>query len=191
MLPAFTHFAWQCVGLAGMVGALLAVQSLAGGWIVLAFLPPRDALRWPIYAPIAGMAFFTAVGLPLALFGLPVSRFGPGLAVVGTALTFTCVWRLRSRASGKRVLRAFLRLRGLQLAGGAGVVLVLSTWIIVDRNPVSALGASGSSDYGAYWVVADYVRDHGATMSAYEGQQEFNSSDVVDHLRKHARLGCM
>src|SRR5207253_5573672 len=112
--------------------------------------PRCDALRWLVFAPIAGMAFFAAAGLPLALLGMPVSRFAPGLAVVGTVLTLGFAWRLPRSDSGKRVLRAYLRQRGLQLAGGAGVVLVLSTWIIVDRNPVSALGASGSSDYGAY-----------------------------------------
>jgi len=95
--------------------------------LVLAFLPRRDALRWPVFAQSRACLFHRS-GLPSPYLAFPCLdsvRAGDR----GTALTLTCIWRLRGSLPASVFCVAFLRLRGLQLGAG-GLVLVLSTWII-------------------------------------------------------------
>src|SRR5262245_12450798 len=174
-MNAASHLVGQIFLLTAMVGLLFVLQTLAGGWIVFAFFPRRDAMRWPIYAPIAGMAYLMAVGLPLALLGVRVSRFALPIVVIGALATLFLAWRFHRAATGGRVLWMFVRLRWLSLAVVSGIVIVLTSSIVVGRSGGSAVGASGSGDFGAYWVVAEYLQDHAPTVSAYRSQTEFQT----------------
>jgi MFS family permease len=75
---------------------------------------------------------------------------------------------------------------------GFGVVVLLSTKMLTYGSSTGrADGAWGSTDFGAYWIVADYLQQHGADVASYEAQSTYRASDIDEHLHLHARLGGM
>ena len=171
--------------------AVLGLLSMISLWFVWLVFPHAAAIRWPIFAPIVGMALVTIIGLPLALLGVPVANFAPALAISGSILTILVFARLLKSDSGKRRIFTWIQHRGLCCAGAFLLVVGVSATMmtIADKDDVREIWGSG--DFGAYWIVADFLQENGANMSEYAMQQKFNSRDIADHLTKHARLGCM
>jgi hypothetical protein len=185
------HLLRQTTLLGGEVLAIIGLLAVMGAWSAWWFLPRRAAIRWPIFAPILGIAWVTAVGLPLVRSGVGVTRFAFPLVAIGTVLTgIAFVQHLRT-AGGRRLLTAWLRCRGLAAAGTLAVTVTLSAWLMTSATRSDVRDAWGSGDFGAYWVVADYLQQHGATHAAYQAQEIFRASDIEEHLSKHARLGNM
>lgn len=191
MSPLMLHACEQFGILSMRVVATLGVLAATGAGLVWLCFPRSAALRWPIYAPLAGAAMVTVGGLWLGRAGVPVATWAPwftfgAVATAGVALLRRCRTRF-----GRRILFSWCRARGLGALGLVFVVVGIST-LLITRSPHSDVrDIWGSSDFGAYWIVADFLQEHGATVTAYSGQTAFRATDVVDHLTRHARMGCM
>ena len=185
------HLAQQCALLAGLELVVLLALAAIGLWAVLEFFPPAAALRWIIFAPIAGLAVITAVALPCARLGIPVGRLVGPVTMVASLLSIASLAQKLRRSAGRRLVLSYGRARGGALLLVFTAVVFISTWLITAAGRGGVRDIWGSTDFGAYWVVPDYLRDHGATLESYRAQSTFRASDVFDHLQKHARLGCM
>jgi hypothetical protein len=180
--------------LALRTACVLAVLTVAGGGLILGWAPRFFRLRWMVFAPIAGLALLTVLSLPLSLLGLPVAAYARplllGLAAASAAIAGWGLWRASRRRQGQ-LLFAYLRRDGLWLALGFTLVILVSAKMVSNSGRGQVDAVWGSSDFGAYWSVPAYLQQHGASVSAYESQTDFRAGDISDHLRLHARLGCM
>lgn len=184
----------QAVWVAGVMLRILLVLGAAGLGVVVGLLPRFFQLRWIVFSPLAGLVAITLVSLPLALLGLPANQYGWPLLLVLAAVSGGSVliaWRQASRPRRRRVALAFLRRTWRWLAVGFVIVVLLSTKMLTYGGNGRADGAWGSTDFGAYWIVAEYLQQHGANLASYEGQNQYHATDLDEHLRLHARLGCM
>jgi hypothetical protein len=192
--PNVSLFCEQTGALALSVLCILVVLGVSGAGVVGWLLPRFFRVRWIVFAPLAGLAVITIVSLPLSLLGLPAGTYAwPLLLSLAAVSVVSGSWAfLHTRSRRRRhVLLAYLRHGGPWLAVGFVGVMLLSAKMITNGGRSKADGVWGSSDFGSYWTVAAYLQQHGAELAEYEAQPEFQAGDIDDHLRRHARLGCM
>lgn len=184
-------FLQQSLLLGGVTVSVLGLLGIIGLGPVLTVFPRAESLRWPIYAPLVGLALLTVIGLPLARYGLPVNQWA--LVFVSCASIFSIVtmrgYLLTSRK--RRLLYSYLQHRYHILIPLVIVPVLVSAFLLTYSNGGHVRDIWGSGDYGAYWILADYLQDHGANIESYQDQDTYFASDIQDHLLKHARLGCM
>lgn len=185
------NIAQESFVLGALTLSVLVLLGIIGLWPVLVFFPRDEALRWPLFAPVTGMALLTVLGLPLSLMGLPVNRWALVIAVVSGLVGTAVVLHLIRSSHGRRLLFSYFRIRCLVVAVVFLVPVLISTSLIIGSHGGHVRDVWGSGDFGAYWIVADFMRDFGATIQSYTNQNLYYASDIQDHLSKHARLGCM
>lgn len=190
MDPAL-HVLTQSLRLLGAVALQWALLALVGAWAVWTLFPRFARVRWPIFAPIAGIALVTIIGLPLVKSGVPVLRFASALAAVGTVLSLGAGVALARRESARRWLFAWLRRRGPVALAVTFLVVTVAAALMTAAARSDIRDAWGSGDFAAYWVVSDYLQQHGGSTAAYEAQQNFRALEVRDHLERYGRLGNM
>lgn len=192
-MDGLVHVLAQWLSLTLAVGAILALGALCGWGIALALLPLRYALRWVVMAPLLGVAALSAVGVLLSRLGLPAGIFAPWLVAALAACSVLCTIRLGRRHPLLRQGRlwAHVRVRGMRLLGLFLVITTVSAVLTASAGRGSVRDFWGTGDIGAYWGTADYLVRHGGNGAAYDAQTEFRSTDVGEHLRLHARMGCM
>lgn len=191
ILVVFINYIKECFILGGTTFAVLGLLGLIGVWPVLAYFPRSEALRWPMYAPTFGLALLTVVGLPLVLLGFPVSRWALMFASLCGGLGIAAlIHRLRS-TQGRRLLFSYIRIRSWNIVIILLVPILLSTYLVAGLHGGHVRDVWGSGDFGAYWIVPEYLQNNGASLYSYMHQSQYYASDIVDHLTKHARLGCM
>jgi len=100
------------------------------------------------------------------------------------------LYHLRS-ARGRRLLFSCFQRRCLIIMIIFFVPVLVSTYLLTGARGAHVHDVWGSGDYGAYWIVAEYLQDNGANIDSYAHQNKYFASDIEDHLNKHARLGCM
>lgn len=191
MLAVTAGFVWQALILGGMTMAIILLLTAIGGWAALRFLPQSEALRWPIFAPVVGLGLVSIVGLPLVLLDLPVARWALPLAAMAILPTVFVVVQLTRSAPGRRLLASYLRLRWGRCLSLLGIPVLILTGLIAVRGQGDVRDIWGSSDFAAYWSVADYLQENGATQKSYDAQRVFQSPDIPGHIGTYARLGCM
>lgn len=192
-MGALVHVGAQSLLLAAEVSCVLALSAICGWGLALALLPLRYATRWIVMAPLMGIAALSVVGVMLSRLGLPVGDFAPWLVAalaIWSAVCTAWLWRRHPLLRAGRVWR-HARRRGLRLLGLTAVVLGVSTVLVASMGRGSVRDYWGTGDIGAYWGTADYLVRYGGNSAAYDAQTEFRSPDVDEHLRLHARMGCM
>jgi len=170
---------------------VLVLLTVIGAGLLWLIATPYARIRWPIVAPLMGIALVTIIGVPLARNGLSIAWFAPVITLVGGLLSLTMLVRLSRNWSGRRILRTWLRLQGLVYAGIMGIVIMVSAILMTWGKGSSVRDVWGSGDFGAYWVVPDYLQHNGANVPAYLHQEVFRTHDVVDHFTNWSRLGSM
>ena len=193
-LADFTRYAEQAGWLAGTVAAVLFALGAAGLGVVVGLLPRFFQVRWIVFAPIAGLAAITLIALPLSLLGLPVATYAWPLLIVLAMISAGSV-ALAMRSSGflrsGRILTAYVRHGWVWPAVGFVIVVLLSARMLTYGGNGKADGSWGSTDFGAYWIVADYLQHNGGDVASYDRQARYRASDIEEHLQVHARLGGM
>jgi hypothetical protein len=184
----------QAFLLGALVLKILSVLGIAGAGLLVGLLPRFCKLRWVVFAPLSGLAAITLGSLPLSLLGCTAGGYAWPLLLTLSAFS-TTVCALAFRASSARRRRrlwwGYVRHCWRWLVIGFVAVVLLSAKMLTYSGQSKIDAAWGSTDFGAYWIVADYLQHHGAEPGAYEAQNQYRASDIDDHLHLHARLGCM
>ncbi|MEI8138458.1 MAG: hypothetical protein WCI03_01170 [bacterium] len=191
MISVVIHLVAQSIVLGAETMGVLGLLAVLGAGPVWLVFPSFAKLRWPIFAPLAGLAIVTIIGVPLALIGGAVAYVAPVIFAGGILGSLIVTLRMSKNQRGRRILLTWVRRRFLAGAGVLIVVAVASTALITQGGRGSVRDVWGSGDFGAYWIVSDYMQQHGANLDAYQNQTAFHAVDIQAHLSKHARLGCM
>jgi hypothetical protein len=195
MIPAdLARFGSEAAWLAGVVLRIWFLLGVSGLAVVQRFLPRFCQMRWIVFAPAAGLALITLVSLPLSLGGIPAGKYAWPLLIALALISSGSLFVAFRRSGPRRVRRlvlAHLRQCWLWLSIGFLIVVLLSAKMLTYGGNGRADGAWGSSDFGAYWIVSDYLQHNGADAAAYERQTRYHASDLEEHFYLHARLGGM
>ena len=181
---------WESLVLTARTLWILGFFTLIGFSPAIRLFEKHESIRWIINAPILGLGITSLVIVPFSLRGIDASFVSRALLWVGIISCLIEITRLIS-STKPSYLWQYFNGKGLSFLVIFVAPIAISTLMIFVKGQSSANDVWGSGDFGAYWIVAEYLEENGATEDCYESQDRFRSTDLEDHLTKHARLGCM